>query len=91
MMPEIKRCSRCGVEISNIYTADYYAHIRVKYCDQCREIVTKEQTAARVKALRRRRRERNKLLDDRLELLEEENRLLRERIIQLREETNGRH
>lgn len=35
-MQEIKYCEDCGKEISNYWTADYYSHIRKKYCDSCR-------------------------------------------------------
>lgn len=84
-MNDLKCCSRCGTVISDINTADYYSHIRIKYCDACREQVKREQSAMRVKALRQRRRQKNKLLDERLLLLEEENRLLRERITVLRQ------
>ncbi|MBQ8298126.1 MAG: hypothetical protein IJX77_10135 [Ruminococcus sp.] len=84
-MNDLKHCSRCGVVISNINTADYYRHIRIKYCDVCREQVRREQAAVRVHNLRQRRRQKNKLLDERLELLEEENKLLRERVAALRE------
>lgn len=86
-MNDVKLCCRCGTVISDINTADYYSHIRIKYCDTCREQVKREQSAMRVKALRQRRRARNKLLDERLLLLEEENRLLRERITELRQYT----
>lgn len=86
-MNDVKLCCRCGAVISDINTADYYSHIRIKYCDTCREQVKREQAAMRVKALRQRRRARNKLLDERLLLLEEENRLLRERITELRQHT----
>lgn len=85
-MNDIKYCTRCGVKISDINTADYYSHIRIKYCDVCRERANQEQTLLRVHALRKRRREKNKLLDTQLELLKEENALLRDRIIELREQ-----
>lgn len=84
-MDDIKHCSRCGAVISDLTTADYFSHIRIKYCDACREQVRREQAAVRVHNLRQRRRQKNKLLDERLELLEEENRLLRERITMLRQ------
>lgn len=85
MISDIKYCCRCGAKISDINTADYYSHIRIKYCPECRDAAEKEQTALRVKALRKRRRSKNKLLDERLQLLEQENELLRNRVIELRE------
>lgn len=87
MIENIKYCCRCGAKISDINTADYYSHIRIKYCPECRDAAEQEQTALRVKALRKRRRAKNKLLDERLQLLEQENELLRNRVIELREET----
>lgn len=85
MLEPIKYCSRCGAKISDINTADYYSHIRIKYCDVCRERVNQENTLLRVHALRKRRREKNKLLDTQLELLKEENELLHQRVKELRE------
>lgn len=85
MISDIKYCTRCGVKISDINTADYFSHIRIKYCPECRRAAEQEQTALRVKALRQRRRAKNKVLDEQLELLKEENELLRQRIIELRQ------
>lgn len=83
MTKNVKLCERCkGAVISNIHNdnCDYYRHISVKYCDTCREIVKREQTAERMRKLRARRREENKARDKQLELLKKENELLKENI-----------
>lgn len=86
-MTEIKRCQRCGMIISDDRngTADYYRHISVKWCDSCRKIVERQQAAERMKKLRERRRIYHKKRDEKLELLEQENELLKLNIIKLRE------
>ena len=84
-MNEKKYCERCGKIIGDAYNTDFFAYIRMKYCPGCKEIVKREQTAERVKRLRRRTREINKARNDQLELLREENEMLRLRIIRMRE------
>lgn len=82
-MTPIKICERCrAVAISNINVdgTDYYSHIRIKYCDNCRKEIKREQTARRMRELRRRAKEEKKLLKTRVQLLEEENTVLRENI-----------
>lgn len=82
-MQNVKMCVRCNAAIiSNIHNenTDFYRHIRVKYCDQCRPIVKREQTAARVRKLKARKKAEAKLTKDRLELLEQENEVLRKNI-----------
>lgn len=85
-MKEIKYCKRCGVEISNIYSADYYSHISIKYCRPCAAIAERESNTARVNAARKKKREQQKERDIQLALLKEENELLRLNIIKLREQ-----
>lgn len=84
-MTEIKKCQRCGTVIGDAYNTDYYAFIRMKYCPDCKKAVTNMQAAERMRNMRRRTREINKMRKDRLQLLEEENELLRKRIVELRE------
>lgn len=84
-MNEKKYCERCGKIIGDAYETDFFAYIRMKYCSDCKEIVKREQTAERVKRLRRRTREINKAKSEQLELLREENEMLRLRIIRMRE------
>ena len=92
MMPERKYCQCCGTLISDVNSpdCDYYKHIRIKYCDICRETMKKLQGAARQYDFRQRTKQTRKLRDERLQLLEEENELLRERIICLREQNDRR-
>lgn len=87
-MQELKRCQRCGKIISDdrTGTADYFRHISVKWCEDCRPIVERAQNLERVKRFKKRKKLENKKRDERLELLEEENELLRKNIIKLREQ-----
>ena len=92
-MTDVKRCKRCGKIISDVSSADWYSHIRVQYCDACRKQSDREKTAIRVAELRKRKRQKDKFRDRELELmkernqlLQEENEILRQKIINLREE-----
>lgn len=92
-MTDIKRCKRCGKIISDINSSDWYSHIRIQYCDACRKQSDREKTAIRVAKLRERKRQKDKFRDRELELmkernqlLQEENEILRQKIINLREE-----
>lgn len=79
-VPEIKRCERCYKAISWESTSDYFSHIRIQYCEECKEIVAKEKTAARMKRLRERKKALDKEKDMRLKQLEAENDILRKRL-----------
>jgi len=57
----------------------------MKYCPECKKTVTNMQAAERMKKFRYKNRMMNKAMKDRVQLLEEENELLRKRIVQLRE------
>ena len=92
-MNDVKRCKRCGKIISDVSSADWYSHIRVQYCESCRKQSDREKTAIRVAELRKRKRQKDKFRDRELELmkernqlLQEENEILRQKIINLREE-----
>lgn len=85
-MTEKKYCERCGKLIGDAYNTDFYAYIRMKYCNNCKEIVRREKNAERMKRLRRETREINKARKEQLELLKEENEMLRLRIIKMREQ-----
>ena len=92
-MNDVKRCKRCGKIISDVSSADWYSHIRVQYCDACRKQSDREKTAIRVAELRKRKRQKDKFRDRELELMKERNQLLQEeneilgqKIINLREE-----
>lgn len=85
-MDGVKCCERCGVVIAYEETADWYAYIRIKYCDPCRKKVNNDQTAERMRQLRKRKRQEQAAQKTQLELLKEENELLRRRVQQLRNE-----
>lgn len=80
MTPDIKRCERCYRPISWVDRADWYSHIRIMYCDECRPIVEREKAAARLKRFRQRQKEAAKIKDQRLKDLELENRVLRDKL-----------
>lgn len=84
-MNDIKFCKRCGTLISDINNTDWYRHLSVKYCEICRKESDREKTALRVYNLRQRKKQKDKFRDEKLALLEEENELLRKRVLQLRE------
>ena len=84
-MNNVKMCQRCNREIiSNLHNenTDYYSHIRIKYCDTCRKIVEKEQAAERLKRWRATKKKEEKLKDEKISLLEEENEILRKNVDQ---------
>ena len=85
-MKEIKYCENCGLMISKIENLDYFSHISIRYCHDCAKKIEREKTAARVAALRKRKKNKDKFRDEQLVLLEQQNELLQKRIIQLREE-----
>lgn len=87
MLENVKRCTMCGKIISDLNdeTTDYYRHIRLKYCPTCRETAEHLQGVDRVRRYRERKRQQDKARDDQLQLLQEENELLRQRVAQLRE------
>ncbi len=77
MSEEVKRCAVCGKIISTPEN-DYFSHIKIKYCDSCKEVIRREQTRNRVKALRERKKQKDKFRDEELELMREKVRLLTE-------------
>ena len=85
-MRELKFCQYCGKCISDINESDYFSHISIKYCSDCSDKAKKEKNLARVKAYRQRKKIKDKFRDEQLKLLQEENELLRKKIIQLRED-----
>ena len=87
-MNNVKMCARCNrVIISNLHNenTDYYSHIRIKYCDTCRKIVEKEQAAERLKRWRAAKKKEEKLKDDKITLLEQENEILRKNVEQYKD------
>lgn len=87
MQDNKKFCSVCGVLISDLDdpATDYFRHIRLKYCPACRGTMEHLQGVARVQEYRRRKKQRDRERDTQLELLRQENELLRQRVAQLRE------
>lgn len=87
MQDNRKFCVMCGRLISDLDdpATDYFRHIRLKYCPVCRETAEHLQGVDRVKRYRERKRKRDKERDTQLDLLKEENELLRKRIEQLRD------
>lgn len=80
-MDDIKYCFRCNVQISDVNIADWYSHMSIKYCDDCRVIVKKEQTAARVARLRERKKQKEKEQLEYIKLLERENESLKKLVL----------
>ena len=89
-MKEIKYCENCGLMISKIENSVYFSHISIRYCHNYAKKIEREKTAARVAALRKRKKIKDKFRDEQLILLQQQNELLEKRIIQLREEISHR-
>ena len=85
-MEDFKVCERCHKLISDINTADWYSHIRIKYCPECRAIVTKEQAAERFRQYKQRKKDADKIRKERIRELELENQILRNRLKAIWEE-----
>lgn len=85
-MNDIKYCTVCNKEIANINTANYYSFIRIKYCPECKIKVTQNQNLKAVHEMRKRKKLINKERDTQIDLLKQENELLRKRIIALKEQ-----
>ena len=94
---EIKaRVAAIGAALTDKYSeatangeeVSYYKAIALKYCDLCREKAYKQGDSLRMYNFRQRQKQQRKAEKTRLQLLEEENELLRARIIKLREEIN---
>ncbi len=86
MLEKVKFCKTCGKLISDLDRegTDYYRHLPLQYCPECRELSDHLHGAARLQRYRERQRQRNKERDEQLQLLKEENELLRQRIAELR-------
>ena len=50
----VKYCEICGLEISDTDVDSKYRFIRVKYCDQCREAVRRQQNSESIQRKRKR-------------------------------------
>lgn len=79
-VPTIKKCVMCGVPISNEYESSWYRHIRIMYCDKCREQVQRIQNADRVRKYREKKQRQAEFNEVKLKTLETENEILRQRL-----------
>lgn len=79
-VPTIKKCVMCGVPISNEYESSWYRHIRIMYCDECREQVQRIQNADRVRRYRAKKQKQAEFNEIKLKTLETENEILRQRL-----------
>lgn len=78
-------CDRCGYLIGNINSdSNFYSLIRTKYCPECRSLALKEAHRAAQSAYRKRKKQEKKLLKTRVQLLEEENEILRKKLAEYR-------
>lgn len=84
-MQEVKRCARCGTVISRIESADYYSHIRIKYCKACAPEANRLNAAERSKRIRAQTRANNKLARELNDRLRQENELLKRQLEEARE------
>lgn len=79
-------CCICHTYIGNEHDTNWFKLIKQEYCPACRDKVQLEQNADRQKKFRRNRKAERKLEQQRTHLLKEENRLLREMVIALRDD-----
>lgn len=79
-MNPVKYCTRCGCLIAHEETCDYYAYIRLKYCQHCAADVKRMQIANAMKRKREEARARRQLERQLYESAERENELLREAV-----------
>lgn len=84
-MQERKFCQKCCKLISDINSADYYSHIKIKYCKECAVKVDREKAAERMKEVRKKTRENNRLRRQLNDKLIQENELLKRQLEQARE------
>lgn len=85
-MNNVKVCIRCNLKLisnMNFDTCDYYRHLSVKYCDECREIVKREKNAEAVKRYRKRKKAERTAKQERADILKAENEMLRRNYSQL--------
>ena len=82
-VPTVKFCEKCGKKISDANSSDWYAHIRVKYCEECKIIARRQNAAARIKKLREQSRLRELETKTHLKNLELENEILRTKVAML--------
>lgn len=80
-------CDWCGAVLGNINgDGNFFALIRTKYCTQCRRFASAENHRAAQRAYRQRKKLEKKLCMERLDLMAQENELLREKIRRMSED-----
>lgn len=80
-------CVKCGKHIDDEYTTkEWYKFIRQEYCENCREEIRREQNRSRQLRYRRSKRQLKKDYEQQTNLLKQENRLLREAVMALRDD-----
>ena len=77
-----KQCAVCGAAISS---DDWYAFIRMKYCEHCRQEIRRIQKAEQLRELRRKRKEINAATRELCKSQQEAIELLRAELIRSRE------
>lgn len=89
-MTDKKYCLICGKLISDINdpTCNYYRHIKIRYCSYCKETMRTIQNRQNQRQYRQNNKAINKLKNDRIQLLQEENAILRQRLASLMTEGN---
>lgn len=78
-------CKVCGKYLGNYLTGDYYKLIRQKYCDDCRPIITNNQKLFSNKNNRKTRKLLVEELQEQLWLVKEENKALRELVLDIKD------
>lgn len=73
----VKQCIRCG---KILHIENFFAACPTKYCPECAKQTTAENKAEYLRNMRRKARERNKLIKEQNRLLIDENALLREQV-----------
>lgn len=76
-----RECKVCGKYLGNYMTGDYYKLIRQKYCDDCRPIITNSQKCFSNKNNRKTRKLLVEELQEQVWLLKDENKALREMVL----------
>lgn len=79
-------CCLCRTYIGNENDTDWNSLIRAEYCPSCRAKVRTEQNAIRQKRHRRGKKQMKKEYEQQTGLLKEENRLLRQMVVALRDD-----
>ncbi len=81
-MSNVKYCEYCKRPISDLDdpATDYFRHIRLKYCNECRKLSNSLKASERVKRLRQRKKMKSEYRDEQLDLLREENEIMKEQI-----------